>query len=379
MASFVLHSSLSYPPNHQNHNANSGTNNSDPLNKMCCALVSGLPNEMDFGLRIATMVAGSLEVDWIANFRFLEILLRCYSLYSCCCEEDPQQLELDRVSPSSQEMVCDEQNCNTSSSFSKQTLVAVPKECPCLLKFWSKMCNDDDSVIKLLYSCSQGISVTEHAPFVQDKIYERVTRIAELVRVLSFNIEKLPVEENCAPQSLIKFVALLLSCNNSALNSTGLIILSNIASFAVTTSDCEEITFLQKTIFRRCVVLLVDSNDLSCLNQALEVTTKLLTLGSENVTKEVTQLFDDKVRLSALCWFFNLIDVRLKLYGRLRELLTCQHDISVVISTLEFCLALSENHPKILLQGDTYLISESKRKDWSNLYLNIVSSLQKFY
>lgn len=269
---------------------------------------------MDFGLRIATLIAGSGEVDHVGNFRFLEILLRCYSLYTCCCDEEsediPQQVdEMASVASSIEDADSDDANCNTLSTDFQEVdneSLAMPKECPCLLKFWSKLCNDSCKVMNLLYSSSSHCThVTEHVPFVQDKIYERVTRIAELIRVLSFNIEKLPVEETSAPLAVIKFVALLLSCHDSTLNSTGLIILSNIVSFAVQSRECEQFTFLQRTIYRRCVTLLVDSNDLHCLGQAFEVTTKLLTLGSESVTKEVTQLFDVKVKGKQFIFLIN--------------------------------------------------------------------------
>ena len=62
----------------------------NPLNKLYCSLVSGLPNEVEFGLKVTSMLANSKQIDWISDYKFIEVLLESCALYLCSCyKEEP--------------------------------------------------------------------------------------------------------------------------------------------------------------------------------------------------------------------------------------------------------------------------------------------------
>lgn len=300
--SFVLHSSYAFPRGHphaQLVNGPTSAQGANPLNKLYCSLVSGLPNEMDFALGVLTTLASSRDVDGIADFRLIEILLECYTLYSCCCEESPSPsipaIAADNIAPDSgvDEMDCSDQSCNTSSA--DTTVTSNLERCPCLSRFWSRQCNDE-TVTAIVFE-SADPTTSDHASHTQDKIYKRVLRIAELVRTLSFSIEQLSCETTtCAPLSLLKFVALLLTSDDTVYNAIGLDIISNIATLTASLSESDAYSALQERVYRRIVTFLLTSTDLHCLSRAIEVLTRLLTTGNDEITKLITQLLDNEVR-----------------------------------------------------------------------------------
>ena len=60
----------------------------NPLNKLYCSLVSGLPNEVEFGLKVTSMLANSKQIDWISDYKFIEVLLESCALYLCTCYKE---------------------------------------------------------------------------------------------------------------------------------------------------------------------------------------------------------------------------------------------------------------------------------------------------
>lgn len=55
--------------------------------KLYCSLLCGLKNEIDFGLKVATLLANSKEAEWISDFKFIDVLIESCHLYSCSCDE----------------------------------------------------------------------------------------------------------------------------------------------------------------------------------------------------------------------------------------------------------------------------------------------------
>lgn len=313
---FVLHSSFSQSYQYQQHLLNQQQSNAvnfvNPLNKLYCALLSGLPNEMEFGLSVASTLATSQHVDWIADYKFVEVLLDCLKLYACVCEvqaAEPLDAALPTcssspVSETGAATDCSSRNgeqCNTppASSFPKPNLVSPPKRCSCLPNFWSKLCNDSSVMECALDEQSDSPdcgSHTHHDMYTQDSIYRRVARIADLIRTLSLTIETSFGTDVTVPPSLLKFVSLLLSANDALFNSTGLDILSNLAAHtAVTRDEDDEYSTLQKHVYQKCVSHIIRSNDINCLNRSLEVITKLVTTSNDEITVLVTTLFDEEV------------------------------------------------------------------------------------
>jgi len=72
--------------NHQVALNNQNRTNVNPLNKLFCSLMSDLPNEMDFGLRVATILTNSEKIDTLADFKFIDVIIECCILYICSCE-----------------------------------------------------------------------------------------------------------------------------------------------------------------------------------------------------------------------------------------------------------------------------------------------------
>lgn len=345
----------------------------NPLNKLFCALLSGLPNEMDLGMQIATMFASSREVDWIADFKFVDVLVRCCSLYACCCD-DPLHQKSESKSAATQPNVpfviesndddeedLDDNNLDSILLFKQistpvTTNNILQSDCSCLVRFWSKLCKDA-RVMSAVFEQDFSDNIVEHSPQNQEDIYKQVLRVTELIRVLSFNIERLSVDENSAPLSLIKLVALLLNCEDAVLNFMGLDIISNVAGFTVSFRDCGEYRNIQRHVVERCLSLIVSSNDIHSLNRSLEVATKLTSNGNSEISRCFDSIDESLIPDSADSEMPS-DKFALQLYDRMLELLTCQHDVTLVISTLEFCLSLSMHRPKLLLRDDKNLISK---------------------
>ncbi|KAI1301266.1 AT-rich interactive domain-containing protein 2 [Halotydeus destructor] len=335
--SFVLHSSFSSTQSHHNHlyhqQVNSDSTYINPHNKLFCALLSGLPNEMDVGLRITEKLLGSKETDCLADFKFIEVLLDCCTMYACSCNDDNSDLQANPPDNS------DNSNAIVAT-YCMQSLVSSPPRCLCLQKFWSNMCKDS-SVMDIVFAQESSPSNCRSGEEfqLQDQIHRKVHRIAEIIKILSFSLKHNASEEpQAAPLSLLRFVGLLLASKDAIFTTISLDIISNTILQMSSPRDCEEYTNLQQFIYKFSITLIQDSNDVHCLNRVLEVITKLMNSGNEEVVSYITRLLDEEIHV------------------RLIELLTCQHDVSLVISTLEFCLALSEQYPKLLLRENNHLI-----------------------
>ena len=288
------HQQSSFPYSSLHYQQSNAVNYANPLNKLFCALLSGLPNDMDFGLHITTMLVSSREVEWIADYKFVEVLIDCCKLYACCCDDIYETTSVVSDSTESCDETC---NTTTASGVPKQNLVLLPTRCSCLPNFWSKLCNDS-SVIEKVFEQSDCKSLYHHDVQTQDLLYKRVLRIAELIRTLSFSIERCKSDEThvlYVPISLQKLLVLLLTSEDSKFNAIGLDIISNIASHITHDKKDDDFSDIQKLIFQKCVVHIVNSNDIYCLNRSLEVITKIVTTNNDEVTVLVTKLLDSEV------------------------------------------------------------------------------------
>ncbi|RWS27149.1 AT-rich interactive domain-containing protein 2-like protein [Leptotrombidium deliense] len=335
---FVIHSSFVNPQQPQQISANTCVN---PMNKLFCSLLCGLPNEIELGLRVATLMANSKDVEDIADFKFIDVLLECLSMYACFCNDEYEESE-----------------CNRSDG------EQISKECLCLERFWCQMCKDK-SVFELVFGSLDLNLLLNHSPHIHQRIYSRVKRIAELIRNLSYCIDDTnqkseedvpngPNYFNCATLRLLKFLLLLLSSEDQNLNNIGFDILSNII-VSTTVIDDEQYLLIQQSLFRHCVATFISSNDVYSINRCLEVITKLISVSNESMLA----LLDDEIS------------------QRLTEFLTCQHDVGVVISSLECCHALSQHNPKLLLNRNKHFLSEFQTISslFNQLFLEILLNL----
>ncbi|RWS15768.1 AT-rich interactive domain-containing protein 2-like protein [Dinothrombium tinctorium] len=319
-SNFVIHSSFTSVQQPQQSSANSCVN---PMNKLFCSLLCGLPNEIELGLSVATLLANSKDVEDIADFKFIDVLLECLTSYACVCDDETYESDCNRK--------------NDSDSM---------KKCLCLERFWYKMCKDK-TVFELVFG-SLDLNAGHHSPQNQQKIFNRVKRIADLIKNLSYSIDESnqknedelsngPNYFNCASLRLLKILLLLLTSDDQNLSNIGLDIISNVVVFTTFVNDEEQYLLIQQSLYRHCIATFMNSNDIYAISRCLEVITKLISTNGE-ISHSFMSLLNEEVS------------------QRLTELLTCQHDVSLVVASLECCLALSHHNPKLLLSRNKYLI-----------------------
>lgn len=316
--SFVLHSSLSQPSsNPVNSFASSML---DPMTRLLCALGSGLANEIDFSLKVVTMLTNSRQIALVSDNRFVEALVNCTSVGACDCDVDDK--------------------------------------CSCVRQFWSSKCKNG-LIMSLVFEddCIQQVDeedntclalyqqITNLSPEWTHSYSQRVKTVGDLIRRIVENIR-----EECQPQesledevtssepaslSLIKFTALLLLSHDPEFISIGLDIMTNIELSPKVQEPYSEI---RRLICLQLTSFVLDSLDIDLVTRSLDCLARLTQYSSEAFNKLAKDILTDK------------------LLDRLIQLLTCQHDVHLVVASLEFCLAISQHHPKLLIQSNSYLV-----------------------
>lgn len=319
-ASFVIHSSLTQPHPPQKH-----AHHVDPLTRLFCALVSGLANEMEFGLRVVTMLANSRQIDAIADLKLVDVLLQCCSLSVCHCREadDPQSTR------SSHSQSCSDQ----------QPLSA--KKCVCLSRFWSKKCKDESIAALLLEDLppdSTSPVRDDHDEERDERTGEKVKRIADLIRTVTESIQEYQEAEEdsqpeVAPLPLVRFAGLLLSSDDSEFKALALEIISNINLIGSHSRDEECYATLVNFIVCHCISLVVQDNDMALVRRSIRTLAHVAATTADEPDSAFERFIDES------------------LINRLIELLTCQQDVSLLTATLEFCWTISENRPKLLTKS----------------------------
>lgn len=328
-ASFVIHSSLTQPHPPQKH-----AHHVDPLTRLFCALVSGLANEMEFGLRVVTMLANSRQIDAIADLKLVDVLLECCSLSLCHCRTSDDQQQQQRHQHQQQS-----NNRTNPATSSHQQL--SEKKCVCQSRFWSKKCKDDSIAALLLDDlpddCSLVLADDEEER--DQKMTEKVKRIADLIRTITESIQEYQEadEDNpgeSAPPRLVRFAGLLLSSDDSEFKSLALEIICNINLIGSQSRDEESYATLVNSIICHCIRLVVDDNDVTIVRRSIRTLAHIAALTADEPNNAFEQLIDDS-----------------QIVSRMIELLTCQQDVSLLTATLEFCWTISENRPKLLTRN----------------------------
>lgn len=320
--SFVLHSSLSQPSCNQVNVNSLSSSTPDPMIRLLCALGSGLANEIDFSLKVVTMLTNSRQISLVSDNRFVEALVNCISIGGCDCDVDDK--------------------------------------CSCVRQFWSCKCknsliislvfedenedtlnnDDDDNTGLTLYQQITNLSAEWTLQYSK-----RVKTVGDLIRRIVENIR-----EECQPQespedevisnepaslSLLKFTALLLVSHDPEFVSIGLDIMTNIE---LSPKAQEPYSELRRLICLHLTSYVMDSLDIDVVTRSLDCLARLTQYSSEAFNKIAKDILTEK------------------LLDRLIQLLTCQHDVHLVVASLEFCLAISQHHPKLLIQSNSYLV-----------------------
>lgn len=382
-----------------------------PLNRLFCCLLSGLPNDMEFGLRVTSLLADSRQINWISDYRFLEILLDSLNLHVCHCSEEcteditPDGHNLkDIVTPHSSRGVSTTSSClhqdhldsietdnnscddsdvanettpdgdtlsqddqNSSSSLSIPGVTGdhnqqqetgdinsrsssicgasistgtkspkinrnnrssdvdpmIGKSCFCFQRFWSEVCNDE-LVMSQVFEETDAVSFRPHMPHVQQEIRKRIKRVSALIRTLSHQLQSIRAsdpqppyqpssapcssgennnydemmdgsDEELAPVSLIKFVALLLSTDDQEFLTIGLDIMSSITEGPLDYSIQDTYFNLLHFIYSRCVAIIIESPDVDSVQKSLDVMTRVASTTTDGVKQFFTQIMDQTV------------------------------------------------------------------------------------
>lgn len=298
------------------------------MNKLICSFKSDLPNEIDFAMQVATLLANSDNFIWSKDYPLVDAICSSLHVFSCICEDS--------------------------------------STCYCYPKFWHKILIKHASNIYLQASTLPPDMeqtflnfemLQDHELKNHNKIYKRIKTAAELIKQFSMttgtskagNTE--PTKEDInyflmkkkklkAPPSLLKFVSLLLFCDDAPLNLIGLDILSNTASKLSKIPEMTDDIICSKLVQmfqERCVddISRLDG-DIYIVNRSLEVVSRLISSSSKNVSSTTINLIVER----------NLVQ-------RIEQFLTSHYDVALFLSALECCYRISRHQPHLLISSKT--------------------------
>lgn len=316
------------PPPQQSQPQNQGYN----MNKLVCSFKSDLPNEIDFAMQVATLLANTDNFTWYLDYPLIDAICSSLHVFVCVCED--------------------------------------LSNCYCYPRFWRKLLtkNYDNQSLQasttppdMSQSYLNFNGLKNHTFEDHKKIYRRIKSTAELLKQFSMTIG-VPKKENDDQQqnnnnssynyhhikkkklkaspALLKFVSLLLHCDDAALNLIGLDILSDTASklskIPDTTDDPTCSTLVQ--MFQEyCVDCISRSDgDIYTTNRSIEVVSRLISSSSRQVSSSIISQITEK----------NLI-------LKLEQFLISHYDVTLFLSALEFCYRISRHQPHLLTTGRT--------------------------
>ena len=324
---------------------------SNPLNRVSCCLLSGLPNELEFGLRVTSLLADSRHLAIIASdYRFIETLLESLSLHVCHCSDeeyatttgplyqgllqssscptdtDCNPLSDDSSPRSTQKGIpCVPASVSTENRKDKDVAPVVAKSCYCFQRFWSEVCNDE-LVMSLVFEETDAVSFRPHLPHIQQEIRARIKRVSGLLRTLTDHLkstraesqpplaastdpEDMEVDAEYAPLCLIKYASLLLSTDDQELLTIGLDIMSSIQEAPLNLSEGNTYSSLLHFIYSRCVAIIIESPDVDSVQKSLDVMTRVASNNTDNDVKQFfIQIMDQTVSLETHSCSQCLID-----------------------------------------------------------------------
>lgn len=296
------------------------------MNKLICSFRSDLPNEIDFAMQIATLVANTDNFTWHQDYPLIDAICSSLHVYICVCG-------------------------NSAS-------------CYCYPRFWHKI------LLKHANNqCLQAATVppdmdisfmnfenlTDHDSNNHAKVYKRIKTVAELIKQFSmttgvsrdekedqitnnFSYHQMKKKKLKASPSLLKFVSLLLHCDDMPLNLIGLDIISNTASklakIPEVTNDSTYAKLVQ--MFQDYCISNISrtDGDIYIVNRSIEVVSRLLSTSSRRASSSITSSI-----------------VENDIVFRIEQFLTCQYDVTLFLSALECCYRMSRHHPHLLTTG----------------------------
>lgn len=290
------------------------------MNKLVCSFKSHLPNEIDFAMQVATVLANSDNFSWSKDYSLVDAICSSLHVFICVCED--------------------------------------ASTCYCYPRFWRKLLTKNSSP-SLFQAASPDDSLKnfdtlkDHDLADQNKIYKRVKTTAELIKQFSMTIGTSDNDKSnqnnynyhCTKKktlkvspTLLKFVSLLLFCDDATLNIIGIDILSSTASKLSKLSNSKDNPHCAKLVqmfHEHCVDCIVSSSDIYFVRCSIDIISKLISSSSR---RSIVHLMNERNCIS-----------------RLEQLLTNQHDVLLFMSTLECAYQISSHQPS-MLTGTKYLL-----------------------
>nr|XP_027204337.1 uncharacterized protein LOC113798053 [Dermatophagoides pteronyssinus] len=349
--------------------------------KLYCSLLSGLPNELKFAYDVATILTNSHRFDWHNDFKFINILVESIKSYCCVCDHFDEELQFGRKDFTEEDEILHLENViksnfqiknksnenfdtnendkkrstNKLNGISKLDEFEIPKlkknaieiiehKCSCFLKFWHQTCSNEELLNLVFYESLDEIDFDSNVSFKDlpthlcKKIEQRITLIADMIRNISFTYDQ--NESNLVAMTpLLKFLTLLFCSDNVKFTNISLDILSNIApalSFSFKRPYEHEFLALLHILFKRIVETSLISNNIHDTTKSFEIMARYISATSNEANLLLEAHFQND-----------------RIYERITQLLTCHYDIALILALLEFCLALSESRPNILINNDS--------------------------
>lgn len=305
------------------------------MNKLVCSFKSHLPNEIDFAMQVATLLANTDNFTWSKDYQLVDAICSSLHVFTCIC--------------------------GYASNY-----------CDCYPKFWHKILDKriaNDPHIQAAtvppdteQSYLNFDSLIDHDLKDHNRIYKRIKTAAELIKQFSmtcgpsteqqeqekqndeensynFNYHQMKKKKLRASPSLLKFVSLLLQCDDTPLNLIGLDILSNTASklskIPDATNNDATCAKLVQMFQEQCIDNIgCQDGDIYIIIRSIEVVSKLISSSSSRVSSNI----------------INLINER-GLLVRIEQLLTSRNDVNLFLATLECCYRISRHQPHLIAAG----------------------------
>lgn len=318
------------PPPYQPAQPTQGPQN-HRFSKLICSFKSDLPNEIDFGIQIATILANSETFVWSTDYPVVDAMCSSLHTFACVCQTESTCYCYSRFW---------HKLLVTHSKNSYLTTAALPPEIdPAYMNF--DTLEDHD--------------LKDHL-----KIYARIKKAAELIMQFSMTTEVTKVDKKeetiydyhrvkkkkqKASFPLLKFVSLLLHCDDMTFNTLGLTIISNTASKLSKVTNNSPNDQVCAKLIRMFQDYVVDSvvrldGDIQIINRSIEAISNLISSSNKRVSSQAVNMIVEK----------NVVE-------RIEQFLTCQYDVSLFLSALECCYRISRHHPNLLVaSGRNYLI-----------------------
>lgn len=299
------------------------SNMSINMNKLICSFKSDLPNEIDFAMQVATLLANTENFSWSKDYPLVDAICSSLHVFSCVCNGD------------------------------------IALACDCYPRFWHKILNDDNAnnpylqIATLPTETEQSYTnfpnIKDHELEDHNKIYKRIKAAAELIKQFSLTCDIAlksekqeinqdePTRKKTAKSSppLLKFISLLLYCDDTTLNLIGLDILSNTASKLSKVPEHTNgllCTKLVQMFQEHCIDnISCQDGDIYMIIRSIEVVSRLISSSNSRVYSSVVSLINDR-----------------KILLRIEQLLTSRNDVNLFLAALEFFYRISRHQPHLI-------------------------------